>query len=154
MIRTQASTLFILISCVQLTFAQVPDKIKDRTAGKVNLDSCHRMFTNTELYDLGKRDAAIYYRKKSWNPAAGSFFFAASIFLLTASIGILATKPNEKQLNYPDSIMWESPDYRKGYCKKAYNMKKRKVITGLFAGLLTTTAVVLVGFSTDMGPMY
>lgn len=75
-----------------------------------------------------------------------------SLVLTPVAIVIFATPPREKQLRYPDKRLWENPAYRTAYKKKAYAIKKKRVVVGFFAGFTTTAIFITMAVGNSVHP--
>lgn len=107
---------------------------------------------NDSLFDLGKIDAARYY--KGYKPAAIATMISSIYFPfgLIPAIACSATPPSMSHLGYKDQKLMENSSYYEGYTKTAHKIKKKKVWGGFAIGsgfiLLIAVLVNTVQLST------
>lgn len=91
----------------------------------------------------GMRDAKTYYKNKGGSIGTGITAFIFPPAGLVPAIICSCVPPKERNLGYPDENLWENKDYRLGYTKEAYRIKRKRVWTGFGIG---TAAAILLGF--------
>ncbi|MCE3226237.1 MAG: hypothetical protein K0S32_788 [Bacteroidetes bacterium] len=96
----------------------------------------------TQSYVMrGAGDAKIYYRHRG---GAGWVGVTAAIFPLAGLVPAIicsSVPPKQHNLGYPDQNLWQNKDYRFGYQKEAYRIKRKRVWTGF--GIGCGTAILL-----------
>lgn len=97
----------------------------------------YKNMTNEEIYNLGKQDAANYYKG---HKVAGTFVLIAGAIPAYGIMGIVPTiimssvDPNEENFIYPNNYFKDNFIYKLGYAHKAKKIKKRKVWTNWLIG--------------------
>lgn len=89
---------------------------------------------STSMIMRGTSDAKTYYRNKGGSIGTG---IAAAIFPPIGLIPALIctnVPPKEYNMGYPDGELWSNRDYRAGYSKEAYRIKRKRVWTGFGIG--------------------
>lgn len=92
--------------------------------------------TAEDLHDKGELDAVTNY--KGYKPSGTGTFAAALLasppLALCVAIPATVSKPRIKNLNYPDSKLFEKYEYRDGYQKRAYKIKVKKIWVNFLVG--------------------
>lgn len=84
----------------------------------------------------GQLDAMKYYR--GYKPSGTGTIITTLLFTpagLIPAIACGSTSPKDKNLGYPNSELFNNPDYRNGYREKAKRIKANKVWTNFGIGL-------------------
>lgn len=87
---------------------------------------------------LAKVDARVHYLNYR-HSATGSFFsgvFAFSGIGFVPAAIMFATKPKEKNLGYPNQILFGNTQYAQSYLREAKKIKRRKVAKNFAFGVL------------------
>jgi len=98
------------------------------------------------LFKMGTYDAKACYTKfsgASTGTLLATFPGSPAIGLITA-IATSASMPKEKNLGYPNQALMSYPDYREGYERKAWSIKRAKVWTGWGIGVGLTAAFIFL----------
>lgn len=99
-----------------------------------------------DLFKLGARDAKAYYTRfsgASTGTLLATFPGSPAVGLITA-IATSATMPQQKNLGYPNQALMNYPDYREGYERKAWSIKRTKVWAGWGIGVGLTAAFIFL----------
>lgn len=98
------------------------------------------------LHDKGELDAVMNY--KNYKSSGTGTFVAALLGSpltgLVVAIPATITKPKLKNLNYPDSKLFEKHEYRDGYEKRAYKIKTKRIWINFMVGSAIWSSIVFL----------
>ncbi len=95
-----------------------------------------RYSTAEDLRYKGELDAIVNY--KGYKPSGTGTFVATLLggpaFGLVIAIPATLSKPKIKNLNFPDTKLFEKYEYRNGYQRRAYKIKAKRIWVNFFVG--------------------
>jgi hypothetical protein len=101
-----------------------------------------------DYYNEGEKDAEKYYQDYK---GASTFTYIVSaipgagiIIGLVPSVIFLSTPPPNQNLNYPNEKLMTNADYNHAYGKKAFQIKKNKVMKNYGLGILTGICLLII----------
>lgn len=98
-----------------------------------------------DLYFRGQKDAGQFYT--GYQPAGTGTLVVSLLSPLVGLIPAVAcstTPPKRHNLEFPDSNLFQNPDYQNGYIKEAKKIKSRKVWKNWAIAFGVNIALVLV----------
>jgi hypothetical protein len=91
----------------------------------------------------GARDAKTYYRHRGGSIAVGIISVVPLAGLIPAII-CSSVPPREYNMGYPDDRLWQNKDYRYGYSKEAYRIKRKRIWRAFGIGAGTGILIALL----------
>lgn len=106
-----------------------------------------------KMYDWGKHDAENSYRCKG---CAASFIAVGLLigpFAYIPAYSLAYIPPAEKNLAYPDEVLWKDLNYRKGYKDQTRRIKSRAIFSAVnISGWISLfVGAVVVGINDQSG---
>jgi hypothetical protein len=116
-----------IVTCIRYANGtQVPIVLRRQTS---SVDTSANTFSAADLYELGRSDAKLYYRR--YAGASNGTLIAACpgspLLGLIVAVSTSETPPKEKNLGIPAFPLSSDKDYRAGYKARAQQIKRGKV---------------------------
>ena len=101
-----------------------------------------------DYYYEGESDAVKHYHDykgpSTYTYIVSSLPIAGIFFGLVPTVIFSATPPPNQNLNYPNEKLMTNADYHYGYTKKAYQIKRNKVLKNYGLGVLTGISYIII----------